>query len=188
MHLIDERDDFAVGVFDLLQHRLESFFELAPVLGAGDHRGQIEADQPLVLETAGNIALHDPLGETLDDGGLADSGFADQHRVVLGSAAEHANDSADLVVATDNRVEFAAPGPFREVEAEPLERLILVFRVLAGDPVTPSNLANGAEQGFVIEAAQHGGLPVEGEEQMLGRQVFVGEVLTYLVGLVEDVA
>ena len=40
----------------------------------------------------------------------------------------------------------------------------------------------------MIEAAQHGGLPVEGEEQMLGRQVFVGEVLTYLVGLVEDVA
>ena len=28
-------------------------------------------------------------------------------------------------------------GPFREVEAEPLERLILVLRVLAGDPVTP---------------------------------------------------
>ncbi len=28
------------------------------------------------------------LGQALDDGGLADAGLADQHRVVLGAAAE----------------------------------------------------------------------------------------------------
>ncbi len=37
VHLIDERDDFAVAVGDLLEHGLEPLFELAAVLGASHH-------------------------------------------------------------------------------------------------------------------------------------------------------
>ena len=42
---------------------------------------------PLVLQALGHVALDDALGEALDDGGLADAGLADEHRVVLGAAA-----------------------------------------------------------------------------------------------------
>ena len=37
VQLVDEGDDLALGVGDLLQHGLEPLLELAPVLGAGHH-------------------------------------------------------------------------------------------------------------------------------------------------------
>ena len=39
-------------------------------------------------------------------GGLADAGLADEHRVVLGPAAEHLDDPADLAVPPDDRVDL----------------------------------------------------------------------------------
>src|SRR5690606_11546440 len=70
-------------------------------------------------------------GETLDDGGLADAGFADQHGVVLGAAREHLADPADLGVAADDWVELAGARDLGEVHAVLLECGLLVF-VCAG--------------------------------------------------------
>ena len=93
VQLVDEQDDLALGVLDLLEHGLEPLLELAAVLGAGDQRAQVERDDALVLEPLGHVAAHDALGEALDDGGLADAGLADEHRVVLGPPAEHLDDA-----------------------------------------------------------------------------------------------
>ena len=90
-----------------LTHGLEAVFEFAAELGAGDHGAEVDRDQLLVLELVGHVAADDALGQAFDDGGLADAGFADQHRVVLGAAAEHLHDAADFVVAADHRVELA---------------------------------------------------------------------------------
>ena len=87
VQLVDERDELAAGVLDLLEHGLEPLLELAAVLRPGHHRGQVEAEHPAALERVGHVAGDDPLGEPLDDGGLADAGLADQHRVVLGTPA-----------------------------------------------------------------------------------------------------
>ena len=87
VQLVDEQDDLALGVLDLLEHGLQALLELAAVLGAGDERAQVERDDALVLEPLGHVAAHDALGEALDDGRLADAGLADQHRVVLGAPA-----------------------------------------------------------------------------------------------------
>ena len=75
------------GLGDLLQHRLQPLLELAAVLGAGDHRAQVERDDALVLQPLGHVAAHDALGQALDDGRLADARLADQDRVVLGAPA-----------------------------------------------------------------------------------------------------
>ena len=40
VQLVDEHDDLALGVGDLLEHRLEPILELAAVLRAGDHRAR----------------------------------------------------------------------------------------------------------------------------------------------------
>ena len=87
VHLVDEGDDLAVGVGDLLEHGLEPLLELAAVLRAGHHARQVERDEPLVLQALGHVALDDAPGQALDDGGLADAGLADEHRVVLGAPA-----------------------------------------------------------------------------------------------------
>ena len=107
VQLVDEQDDPAFAVGDLLEHRLEPLLELAAVLGAGDQRAQVERDDALVLQALGHVAVDDALGEALDDRGLADAGLADEHRVVLGAPREHLDDAPDLLVAADHRVELA---------------------------------------------------------------------------------
>ena len=133
VQLVDEADDFAVGIDDLLHHGLEAVFELAAELGAGDHRAEVDGHQFLVLELVGHVAAHDALGQAFHDGGLAHAGLADQHRVVLGAAAEHLHDAADLVVAADHRVELALAGGFGEVVRVALQRLVFGFGILVGD-------------------------------------------------------
>ena len=92
-------------------------------------------DELAVAQPLGDVAGDDPLGEALDDRGLADAGLADQHGVVLRAAAKHLDHAADLVVAADHRVELALRGRVGEVAAEALERLELVLGVLVGDAV-----------------------------------------------------
>src|ERR1019366_5660952 len=103
VQFVDKADDFAVGIDDFLDHRLETVFELAAELGAGDHAAQVDGHQLLVLKLIRYVAADDALGQAFYDGGLADTRFADQHRVVLGAAAEHLHDAADLVVAGGHR-------------------------------------------------------------------------------------
>jgi hypothetical protein len=74
-------------------------------------------------------------GRALDDHGLADACFADQHGIVLRAPAEHLDDAADLVVAPDDRVELAVVGLGGEVAAVALECLDLLLRRLVGDGV-----------------------------------------------------
>src|SRR4051812_40916739 len=82
---VDEQDDVAAGA-DLLQDLLEPLLEVAAVTGARDQRAEVERVELLALERLGHLAADDVGGQTLDDGGLADAGLADQHRVVLGAA------------------------------------------------------------------------------------------------------
>ena len=49
VQLVDEADDLALGLGDLLEHGLQAVLELAAVLGAGDHGAEVERDQALVL-------------------------------------------------------------------------------------------------------------------------------------------
>ena len=53
VQLVDEQDDLALGVLDLLEHGLEALLELAAVLGTGDERAKVERDDALVLEPSG---------------------------------------------------------------------------------------------------------------------------------------
>jgi hypothetical protein len=74
VQLVEERDDLPVGAADLLEDALEPLLELAAVLRAGHHRAEVERDQLLVAQRLGHVAGHDPLGQALDDRGLADAG------------------------------------------------------------------------------------------------------------------
>ena len=170
-----------VGVGDLLQHGLQPLLELAAVLGAGDHRAEVERDEALVLQALGHVAVDDAPGEALDDGGLADARLADEHRVVLRAARQHLDDAADLVVAADDRVELALAGRLGEVAAVLLERLELLLGVLARDAVAAAHLAQRGEQLLALDAEPVG----QREQQVLGRQVLVVQLLAGVVGALE---
>ena len=181
VQLVDERDDLAVAVGDLLEDGLQPVLELAAVLRAGDHRADVERDEALVAQALGHVALDDAPGQALGDGGLADAGLADEHRVVLRAAREHLDDAADLLVAADDRVELALAGVLGEVAPVLLERLVLLLGVLAGDAVAAAHLLERAEHGLVADAetaqevAHAAGHLAHGEEHVLGGEVVVAE-------------
>src|SRR6478609_10037562 len=95
VQLVDERDDLAVAVDDLLEDGLHAVLELTAVLGARDHRPDVERDEPLVAQALGHVALDDAPSQTLGDRRLADAGLADEDRVVLGAARQHLNHAPD---------------------------------------------------------------------------------------------
>ncbi len=104
MQLVDE-DDGVLILHQLLHDGLEPLFELAAILGASHDQRKIERQNALVRQERRHVALGDLLRQTLHDRRLADAWLADQHRIVLGAAAQDLHDALELVVAADQRVE-----------------------------------------------------------------------------------
>ena len=119
------------GLGELPHDRLEPLLELAAVLRAGDDQRDVEREDPLVREVDRHVALHDLVGEALDERRLADAGLADQHRVVAGAAAQHLDDPLELLVAPDQRVERVARRRLGQVARELREqrRLLRLARL-----------------------------------------------------------
>ena len=130
--------------------------------------------------------------EALDDGGLADAGLADQHRVVLGPAGQHLHDPLDLLLAPDHRVELALAGQLGEVAPELVEHqralrlglargaaaLALLAAGVAGQQLDDL-LADTGEVGAQLD--QHLGghtlaLADQPEQDVLGADVVVAEL------------
>ena len=136
-------------------------------------------DDGLVAQALGYVAGDDALGQTFHDGGLTDTGLADQHRVVLGATAQHLHDASNLVVPTDNWVEFAFAGALGQVGGVLLQRLIGRLGVGAGDAGAAANLDERVAQRLrrcAVSGQQLGDLGVAGgqsDHQMLGGDVFV---------------
>ena len=124
MHLVDEQDDLARGSGDFGQDGLEPLLEFAAVLRPGDQRPHVEREQLLVTQALGHVAINDPQRQPLGDRGLAHAGFADQHRVVLGTPAQNLHGAPDLLVPTDDRVNLAFRRGFGQVTRIFLQRVI----------------------------------------------------------------
>ena len=71
VQLVDEQEDAAVALLDLVEHGLQALLELAAVLRAGQQRAHVEREDGLVLQPLGHVAAQDALRQALDDGGLA---------------------------------------------------------------------------------------------------------------------
>ncbi len=194
VELVDEQDDLALRVGDFLEDRLQPLFELAAVLRAGDERAHVERDDALVLEPFRHVAADDAAGQAFDDGGLADAGLADEHRVVLRAARQHLNDAADFLVAADDRIELASARQLGEVAAVALERLIRALGVLARHALRSAHAGQRREDLVAREAAlgqqrAAGERPVSdaiADEQMLGADVLVLQPLGFRLREIGD--
>ncbi len=140
VQFVDKQDDLPLRGDDLFQHGFEPVFELAAELRAGDQRTHIESDHPLILQSSRHIARDDSLRQTFDDGGLADTRLADQHRVVLGPAVEDLHATANLLIPADHRVELAFAGHLDQINAVAFQGLVLILRVLIGDLGAAANV------------------------------------------------
>ena len=128
MHLVDEEDDLSARGGDLREHRLQPLLELAAILRTGDQGAHVERHQLLVLQALRHVAIDDAQRKTFGDGGLADTGLADQHRIVLGAAGEHLDGAADFLVAADDRIELAVARRLGQVARVFLQRVVAGLR------------------------------------------------------------
>ena len=192
VQLVDEEDDVALAVADLLEEGLEPLLELAAILGTGHEGAEVERQEAPVAERLGHVAIDDALRQAFGDGGLADAGLADQDRVVLGPAGEHLDDAADLVVAADHRVELALAGGRGEVAGILLERLVAV---LGPGGLGGAALAHGLDRtvqrlrrdaGTLERLAGIGLGRGDREQQPLDRDEAVAGLLRDLLGLIEQ--
>ena len=71
-----------------------------------------------VLQLVGHGPFRDAHREALHEGSLADSGLANDDRVVLPATSEDIHHLADFRFATEHRVELAVPCPLRQVRRE----------------------------------------------------------------------
>ncbi len=113
----------------------------------GDHGLEIDGDQAFVAELIRHVAFDDALGEAFDDGGFADAGFADEHRIVLGAAAENLHDASDFIVAADDGIELAAFGLLGQIDGVAFERLIFALRILICDALRATHGHQSFEDG-----------------------------------------
>ena len=118
VELVDEQQDPALGGDGLLERGLQPLLELAAVLGAGEHAGEVDGHDAHAAERRGHVALDDAAGEALDDRGLADAGLTDEDGVVLAAAGEDLDGLLDLLLAPDDGVDAALAGVGRQVAAE----------------------------------------------------------------------
>ena len=177
-----------------LSTALQPLLELAAVLGAGHQGAHVQGEDGPVPQALGHVAAGDALGQALDDGGLADAGIADQHRVVLGLAGQDLDHPPDLGVPADDRVEPAAGRVGDQVAAVLRQRFVGDLGHGRGDPLVAADPGERRRNRSLVtpscwqQAAGCGGraLRQQGQQQVLDRDVLVLEPVRLLLGRIEQ--
>ena len=89
------------------------------------------ASKPLALQRLRHVAVDDAQRQSLDDGGLAHAGLADQHGVVLGPPRQYLDGAAYFLIAPDHRVQLALARQRGDVASVFLQRVKAGLGVLA---------------------------------------------------------
>ena len=133
MELVDKENDPAFSADHLVEDRFETLFKFAPELGSGDEGAHIQTDQLAVFQVFGDIPSDDTPCQTFGDGSFAHTGFADEDRVVLGAPGKDLDHTADLIVTSDDRIQFILHGKESQIFGVFFQRLKGPFRVRRGD-------------------------------------------------------
>ncbi len=115
VQLIDEQHHTGIGTTHLLEHRAQAFLELTTELGTGDQSPEVQRHQPQTLQRLRHFTRHDPLRQQLRNRCFANTGFTDEHRIVLAPAREHLDQVANFRITTDHRIQAACFRLFGEI-------------------------------------------------------------------------
>ena len=123
------------------------------VATTGHEGAEIEGVELLTGEGLGDGVGRDRLGQPLHDGGLAHTGFADEHGVVLRAPAENLHDPLGFAGATDHRIEGLLTCQLGEIAAELVENQRAGGGIAARAAGGGSCLVAGAARGAAFAAA-----------------------------------
>ena len=142
MDLVDEEDDLAFALRDFGDDGLQTFFKFALILRTSDQGTHIEGVDLLGAEVFGDVTTDDTEGQTFCDSRLTDTRLPDEDGVILRTTGEDLQDTTDLIVTTDDRVELTATSTLAEVDSVLAEGVVLLLGVLAGDAVALTQLVD----------------------------------------------
>ena len=100
---------------NLIHHGLDPLFKLTAILGSGNHERHIQRDHLVAMQHFGHIARHHQVGQSLDNSRLAHAGFPQEYGVVLVAATQNLNDTLQLILASDHRVQVALNRQGRQI-------------------------------------------------------------------------
>ena len=135
MDLVNKEDYISLAL-NFVHKTLNTALELSAELSSRNERGQVEQIDLLVGKIERNIALVDPLGNTLRNGSLADTRFTDKAGIVLGSSGEYLDNARYLLVSADNAVKLSVRGFLREIgtiAAEEFQFLAALFLLASAE-------------------------------------------------------
>ena len=119
---VNEQDG-AGDIADPGHHPLQPL-EIAAVAGPATSAPRSSVKMRAPFQGFGHLAFDDAQRQPLGDGGLANAGLADQHRVVLGPAAQDLDGAGDRVVTADDRIDLSGRRPRIEVDAPGRQRAV----------------------------------------------------------------
>ncbi len=117
MEFVDE-DDHVARQPDFFHDFFHSLFKFTAIFCPCYHRRKIECYNPFIDKDLRHLVVNNPLGQTLGDGRFSDPGFSNQYRVILRPAAQHLNDSFNLISPADDGVKLPFSGHNRQVPSE----------------------------------------------------------------------
>src|SRR5476651_803874 len=91
---------------EFLEHLLEPLLEIAAIARACQQGAHVEREHGRRRQYFRHFAVDDALGKPLRDRGLADTGLADEQRIILLPAAQYLDGAADLGIAPDHRIDL----------------------------------------------------------------------------------
>ena len=151
MDFIDEQDDVATRA-DFFQHLLQTLFEVTAIATTRHEGAEVERVELLVRERLRDVVADDALSKALNDGGLADAWFANEHRIVLRAARKNLHDAFHLALTSDDGIEFLVACKLREVATELVEDLTATL--LGGCVLCPDWFTLAFTGGTLVAAQQ----------------------------------
>ena len=140
--LVDEQDGVR-PLAQLVEQRLEALFEIAPVLGAGQQRAQIQRIDDTFRQQVGHLAIDDTLGQAFGDCRLADARLAHQQGIVLATPRQDLRNALNLGFAPHQWIDASLARQLVEVGGIGIQRMagaggfaallvlhVLVFRMI----------------------------------------------------------
>ena len=192
VNFVDEKDDLAVGFFDIGQHRFQALFKFAAVFGASQEGGKIQREQALAFQAFRHFAIDDALRQAFHDGGFAHPRLADEDGVVFVAPLQDLHGAADFLVAADDRVNLALLGARGDVNGVFFQRLAFVFGGFVGDGFAAAQLVDDLLQLGFLHArrfqrlAERAGIFAGGEQEQFGGDVFVAVLLRVFVAEIQE--
>ncbi len=142
MQFIDKKDDLTFLLAEIIEYGLQPLLKLTAEFCAGNQGAHVQRQQSPAANPFGYLSIHNALGQTLSDSGLAYAGLANEHRVVLGAPLQHLNRSADLFIPADNGIQSALLCAFRQINGILLQSLPLLLGIGVTHSFSTAHLFN----------------------------------------------